>query len=45
MIKLVTKRSNVRANVEPEEFRNYFELMFKPRDKNTPDHSGNTKTL
>ena len=39
MIKPVTKTTSV-VHVKPEEFRSYFELLFKSIDENTTDHSG-----
>ena len=39
MIKPVTKTTSV-VHVKPEEFRSYFELLFKSIDENTTDYSG-----
>ena len=39
MIKPVTKTTSV-VHVKPEEFRSYFELLFKSIVENTTDHSG-----
>ena len=39
MIKPMANTNNV-VHVEPDEFRNYFELLFTSINDNTPDHSG-----
>ena len=39
MIKPMAKTNNI-VHVEPDEFRNYFELLFTFINDNTPDHSG-----